>query len=52
MIRLDSSTEPNPVTDDEMKKAVASLKIGKALDVYGVTAEHIYYGSPVVMICV
>ena len=35
-----------------MKKAVASLKSGKGLDVNGVTAEHIYYGSPVVMICV
>ena len=52
MICLDASTEPNPVTDDEMKEAIASLKRGKAPDVYGVTAEHIYYGGPAVMNCV
>ena len=52
MICLDSSTEPNTVTDDEMKKAIASLNRGKAPDVYGVTAEHIYYGEPAVMNCV
>ena len=39
-------------TDDEMKKAIASLNRGKAPDVYGVTAEHIYYGGPAVMNCV
>ena len=35
-----------------MKKAIASLNRGKAPDVYGVTAEHIYYGGPAIMNCV
>ena len=40
------------LTDDEMKKAVASLNSEKAPDVYGVSAEHIYYGGPAGMNCV
>ena len=37
------------MTDDEIKKAVASLILVKVPDVYGVTAEYIYYGGPAVM---
>ena len=48
MICLDSSTDPNSVADNEIKED-ASLNRGKALDVYGVTAEHVYYGGPVIM---
>ena len=51
-ICLDSSTEPSPVTDDEVKKAAALLNRGKCPDAYSVTAEHIYYGGPEVMNCV
>ena len=52
MICLDSSVDPKPVTDEEIKKAIASLNRGKAPDVYGVTAEHVYYGGPAVTNCV
>ena len=52
MICLDSSVDPKPVTDEEIKKAIASLNRGKAPDVYGVTAEHVYYGRPAVTNCV
>ena len=36
-ICLDSSTEPSPVTDDEVQNAAASLNRGKAPDAFGVT---------------
>ena len=52
MICLDSSVDPKPVTDEEIKKAIASLNRGKAPDVYGVTAEHVYYGGHAVTNCV
>ena len=42
---LDSSTNPEPVTDKEITDAVKSLNRGKAPDAFGVTAEHIYYGG-------
>ena len=50
--RLDSSAEPSPVTDDELKNAAASLNRGKAPDAFGDTAQHIYCGGPEVMNCV
>ena len=42
---LDSSANPEPVTDKEITGAVKSLYQGKAPDTFGVTAEHIYYGG-------
>ena len=41
---LDSSANPEPVTDKEITDAVKCLSQGKAPDAFGVTAEHIYYG--------
>ena len=35
----------NPLTTDQVKKAISSLNRGKAADFYGVTAEHFIYGG-------
>ena len=44
-ICLNSDSEPQLVTDDEVRSAVKSLNRGKAADGYGVTAEHVYHGG-------
>ena len=35
----------NPLTTDQVKKAISSLNRGRAADFYGVTAEHFIYGG-------
>ena len=42
---LNSDYGVKPVTDKEIRDAVKSLNRGKAPDVYGVAAEHVYYGG-------
>ena len=42
---LDSQYEVKPVTDKEISDAVISLNRGKAPDIYGVAAEHVYFGG-------
>ena len=42
---LNSETVPSMVTSKYIQNAAKSLNRGKAADVYGVTAEHIYYGG-------
>ena len=37
------------ITEEEVKKYIASLKNNKAADVYGVTSEHLKYASPLVV---
>ena len=44
-ICLNSDSEPQLVTDEEILSAVKSLNRGKAADGYGVTAEHVYHGG-------
>ena len=44
-ICLNSDHDPTMVIDNEIQNAVNSLNRGKATDVYGVTAEHVYYGG-------
>ena len=44
-IRLNSDHDPALVTDDKIQNVVNSLNRDKATDVYGVTAEHVYYGG-------
>ncbi|MCG8033052.1 MAG: endonuclease/exonuclease/phosphatase family protein, partial [Candidatus Thiodiazotropha taylori] len=36
---------PDPLSMDQVKKAIESLNKGKAADFYGVTAEHFIYGG-------
>ena len=45
---LDSSANPEPVTDKEITDAVKSLNRGKAPDEFGITAEHISGGRDVI----
>ncbi|MCG8046395.1 MAG: reverse transcriptase domain-containing protein, partial [Candidatus Thiodiazotropha endolucinida] len=49
MICSTSNNSLNPVTDKEIQDAAKSLNRGKAADVYGVTAEHIYHGGPILL---
>ena len=42
---LNSEIVPTMVTSKDIQNAAKSLNRGKAADVYGVTAEHIYYGG-------
>lgn len=42
---LDSKYEVKPVTEKEISDAVKSLNRGKAPDIYGIAAEHVYYGG-------
>ena len=42
---LNSETVPTMVTSKDIQNAAKSLNRGKAADVHGVTAEHIYYGG-------
>ena len=37
------------MTEEEIRKRVKSLKLNKAADVYGVTAEHIKYADPLII---
>ena len=45
---LDSSANPEPVTDKEITDAVKSLNRGKAPDEFEITAEHISGGRDVI----
>lgn len=46
---LDPKHVLKPVTEVEIKDAVNSLNRGKAPDIYGVSAEHVYYGGQQVL---
>ena len=44
-ICLESAHNPTMVSCKEIRDAAKTLNRGKAADVYGVTAEHIYHGG-------
>ena len=46
---LDSQYEVKPVTDKKISDAVKSLNRGKAPDIYGVAAEHVYFGGQTIL---
>ena len=47
-----SSNDCQPVSVKTVEKHIASLKNGKACDVFGVSAEHIKFASPMVAVAV
>ena len=44
-----SGEELKPVTESTIMKHINSMKSGKAADIYGITAEHIKFSSPLII---
>jgi hypothetical protein len=45
-LHLISLKAASPVHEEQVRKHICALKLGKAADVFGLTAEHIKYASP------